>query len=308
MPHITKPLIKSTAVTAKRLGLFNENQKKIKITDDKLPTLHYKLENPIEDEVLNYILDKDLYAVCWLGEPSYKIEETLQLYVKRVSEPAARATITSEDLEEKAIESRMLEPLIIDPTTGEEEPKDIIAIARNTLFGTSLMALMEEKERNSSVKSFSPSEVSDKEMLVIPPVWTPSNKEGNAMFLYVYFHEECDSFLPPEEIPDPPHVCMILPASKQRDVLDICNEYKKDVLALGFFTKEDLDETEFICKTAAEYQERVGKETDRIILKLARKTSHCELAFVNLNPIYVSHDTVKGAEDCSKVFDRIVSQ
>lgn len=327
MPHITRSLIRSTAVVWKRLNLFHENLKKIIITADKLPLLHYKLQNPLENIFLDHILEKELIAVLWLGEPGQKIEETLTQYVKAVSEPTTRGTIVSDDFGEQAFDNRMLQPLRVDPSTGEEEDKDIVAIARSTIHEASRMTIIDEAKeetRNSSVKSDSFSGVSDKSVILIPPVWTPSNKEGNAMLLYEFFREvrrkfvilkdffhltfssfyaKKYPFLPPEEVPALPHVCMILPASKQREVLEICREHEEDVLAMGFFTKDDLDETELICRTAEEYKEQVAKETDRIILKLAKKTSHCELAFINLNPIYISHDPVKGAEDCLKVFN-----
>lgn len=118
-----------------------------------------------------------------------------------------------------------------------------------------------------------------------------------------FLPQQFEHFLPPIIEPEPPHLCMMFPASKQKEVLKVCNDFPKELLALGFFTSPDLRECKLICKTIEKYEKEPQNNTDTIILKVAKRTSHFSLALVTLNPIYVSHNIEKGIEECAQIFD-----
>lgn len=96
---------------------------------------------------------------------------------------------------------------------------------------------------------------------------------------------------------------MIFPASTRHEFLTIVEEFQKDVLAVGFFTSTDLNDSKLICKTAEKYEETIMRESDRIIAKVSKQTSKLELALSALNPLYVSQNTTKGHKECSLIFN-----
>lgn len=96
---------------------------------------------------------------------------------------------------------------------------------------------------------------------------------------------------------------MVFSPSKRSEILRISEEYQKDLLALGFFTSDDINTCSLICKTAEKYEELPMKDSDRIIAKVSKKTSKLELALSTLNPLYVSQNATKGSKECSIVFD-----
>lgn len=118
-----------------------------------------------------------------------------------------------------------------------------------------------------------------------------------------FFEKEFNSFLPSDKEPEAPHVCMIFAASKRSVFAEVKEEYKKDLLAFGFFTSGDLQDCKLICKSAAKYEELEMKETDRIIAKVSKQTSRLELALSSLGVLYVSQNTTQGAKECSLVFN-----
>lgn len=103
--------------------------------------------------------------------------------------------------------------------------------------------------------------------------------------------------------PDPPHLCMIFPAAKHDEVLKLCKDYESELLAVGYFTSSKLDDCKLICKTPEKYEQVASKDTESIILKVAKRTSHFSLALTSVNPIYVSQNTEQGAEECAKIFN-----
>lgn len=96
---------------------------------------------------------------------------------------------------------------------------------------------------------------------------------------------------------------MIFPAAKHNEVLRLCKDYDSELLAFGYFTSSKLDDCKLICKSPEKYEQVASKDTESIILKVAKRTSHFSLALISGNPIYVSQNTEKGAEECAKIFN-----
>lgn len=116
--------------------------------------------------------------------------------------------------------------------------------------------------------------------------------------------QQLENFLPPDEELEPPHLCMILPSSRHQEVFELCNDYPRDILAVGFFKSENVNECKLICKTPEKFEQIKKKEgNEKIIMKVAKRTSHFALALTTLSPLYVSQNTSEGAEECAKIFN-----
>lgn len=96
---------------------------------------------------------------------------------------------------------------------------------------------------------------------------------------------------------------MIIPASKHADALNLCKNYPKDLLEFGFFSGEDVEDYQLICKTTEKYEQGEKQDSDMFVMKVAKRTSHLSLALLALDPLYVSHNTSEGAKECSAIFN-----
>lgn len=96
---------------------------------------------------------------------------------------------------------------------------------------------------------------------------------------------------------------MIFPASKYPDALEVCKNYPKELLAFGFYTGDDLEDCQLVCKTTDKYEQGSKQDSDKIVMKIAKRTSHLLLALTTLDPLYVSHNTDEGVKECAKIFD-----
>lgn len=96
---------------------------------------------------------------------------------------------------------------------------------------------------------------------------------------------------------------MTFPASRRIEFLEIAKDFESDLLAYGFFTGGSLDDCKLICKTPETYNQLQPNDSEMIIVKVAKRTSHFALALTAIDPTHVSHDTKKGAEECQIVFN-----
>lgn len=98
---------------------------------------------------------------------------------------------------------------------------------------------------------------------------------------------------------------MVFPAWKRNEIFSLVEENMNDVLAHGFFTSGDLEDCKLICKTPQKYEELDNRssDVDVIILKVARQTSLMELTLSAMEPSYISQNPIKGAQECSAIFN-----
>ncbi|KAL7023461.1 hypothetical protein ACKWTF_012622 [Chironomus riparius] len=145
-------------------------------------------------------------------------------------------------------------------------------------------------------------ETIEDDLVTIPPVWTPANQSGNAIFMHQFFRAQFESFLPPIIEPEPPHICMIFPAKIRDKVIEVCEEHPKGLLDYGFYEGEDFDDFIQICKSVESFDKLELTGREKMILKVSKKTSHLALDLANLSPLYVSHNVSEGQEECSMLF------
>jgi thioredoxin domain-containing protein 3 len=183
MPHVIDFATRKTLETAKWLSLVNRGQKIIELTPELMKTLSYQLENPIDEKILEHVYGKNVLICLWYTDPRNPITQVLAEFVKGVSEP--RSMYDDDGIPiPGAFEPSILESLVIklednDDEKGNEETKEdvvaekIISRESSLIVETSAESNIEMEEKNNE--------------LVIPPVWTPVNQTGNAVFMYTLF-------------------------------------------------------------------------------------------------------------------------
>jgi Domain of unknown function (DUF4746) len=205
MPHVAEIAFKKTSEAAKWLSLFSRTRKIVQITPEIFETLNHYSENPIDEDIMNYLIEKDILAVLWSTDRP-DVEETLTTFVKNISEPQQ---ITDDDGARISgdFQPRILDPLIIrfedtnvaenesenveTDETGEDENRKSIESEKRASHENERISSSREvssEQRNSKFSGSGGSTTSENE-LKIPPAWTPLNREGNAMLMYFFFRK-----------------------------------------------------------------------------------------------------------------------
>lgn len=73
-------------------------------------------------------------------------------------------------------------------------------------------------------------------------------------------------------------------------------------MAYGYFTSGDPKTAELIAKKTERYVRLKPNVNDKLILKVAKATSHAMLALTAVGPCYISQNAVEGQEECALLF------
>lgn len=196
MPHVLDIAFRKTSDTARMLMLVPRARKIVQITQEMLVTLNYKLENPLDKDIIDYISGKDLLAVLWSADPWKSTEDMLNEFVSEVCEPMPVHRDDDKDSSSVEILQRVLDPLTI-YLDGEEE--SLKSESNRDSRNSSLRESTVERQSSTEVNDVRKTTVSNsrrttiiieddaRPKLVIPPVWTPTNQEGNFMLMYTFF-------------------------------------------------------------------------------------------------------------------------
>lgn len=216
MPHAHDGALKNTLKHAQRLQLNTRTRKIVKITQDMMKILNYCLENPIEEEVLNYLFEKEMLIVMWSGDPRKLIEDELTTFVKDVTknssaeEPDELVSLKNSEESAEFLEG-VLEPLVIYLDEDDREKsfqEDSLESSKMDLeFPVrSSQNTPRSSNRRSTINMRRQTEMSEivfeadnRAKLIIPPVWTPLNQAGNFMFMFTFFREVSQSHLQPSQ-------------------------------------------------------------------------------------------------------------
>lgn len=202
MPHVAEFALKKTYEAARTLLLNSRARKTVQITWKKLAILNYKLENPINDDVLKYLIGKDILAVLWLGDPRKPIANVLTQFVKNVSEPVTVEMAPDEnEFNTEEVFPRILDPFIffLDDHHEQNDEKTNGLETHSNKSRESQRSESAEKSRiskdseQSSAKQ-SANIVLGKSIVEIPPVYTPANQNGNFMFMFTFFRSVSKTF------------------------------------------------------------------------------------------------------------------
>lgn len=175
MPHVASIAQKKTQENAKWCSLVFRAAKTFLFTPEVYELLSYRLDNPIDEKILNYILNKNVLAILWSTGLRSPMTKVLKNFIESISEPQA-----VEDDEGNVIpdvfKPALLNPLYIDSNGEiiEMESKD-----------EQLEKTSEEDEEDENKESEEGGDVKSQEapretqniipedVIVIPPAWTP---------------------------------------------------------------------------------------------------------------------------------------
>jgi hypothetical protein len=240
LPHEAKNYTKLVE-KARAVGLNGKDRKMVKITKEMLPILNYKLQNPLSQDVLDYLLntEQECLAICWIKSnyiDSRPFEEVVPDLYNTIMNPPPPPT--PEELSEEGSKSSRISVgseqnlrtlvVVIQP---EEDPDDFpFKRTKSVMFAnrgsqdskksqveklptTSVdqdptvtaenQGLVTRKEEDlEMIQRAAEEELKDQDtyeedyelpegayQIEIPPLWTPFNREANALFLYVFFRK-----------------------------------------------------------------------------------------------------------------------
>jgi thioredoxin domain-containing protein 3 len=89
-PHVMKEAYRKTADIADKMELACKDRKIIKIKPEMMEILHYEVDNPLDDELLEYVFTKEVLIFLWkLGETDTRApEEVLKVFYRAIAEPS----------------------------------------------------------------------------------------------------------------------------------------------------------------------------------------------------------------------------
>ncbi|XP_058065397.1 uncharacterized protein LOC131215037 [Anopheles bellator] len=300
MPHVHKDVFKKLHDHAEKHDLHLKEKRLVHLNPKMLEILHFECENPMADEVFEQIYYKDIQAYVWKlndGE-TRPPEEVIGAYVKIITEPVE--VLDADGNVEKVI-PRMIDQLEMLYNANDDTWKAVPKLPPQKSGSSIATTTSSDSSQNASKETF------DEEAcrrLFVPGVWTPSNRRANAALFYLLFRHLTEHFLPPDPVPEPPHICMVFDAYKKRDVLEVAmnEKYKTQVMAFGYFTTGDPKTAELIAKSTERYLTKKPNVNDKLIMKVSKATSHAMLALTAMGPCYVSQNAVEGQEECATLF------
>lgn len=91
-PHVMKEAYRKTADIADKMELVCKDRKIVKICPKMLEILFYEIDNPLDDDVLEYSFTKEILIFLWkLGETDTRApEEVLKIFHKAIAEPGLK--------------------------------------------------------------------------------------------------------------------------------------------------------------------------------------------------------------------------
>ncbi|XP_059607712.1 uncharacterized protein LOC132255626 [Phlebotomus argentipes] len=272
MPQIPKDSFRRISESADPFGVCCKDKRIVKLMPDMLEILHFECDNPLPEDVLEVIFNKELQAVAWkvADQETRPVEEVLQLVHAALTDPQFVTTQNDAGEEVEVQLSPVLCAAELDPPRATPSPS------------------LEKVEERPKV--------------LVPAAWTPLNRRANAALIYLFFRSLTELFLPPDPVPDPPHLAIIFDAFKKQDIMDACQKHKEAVLAYGYFTSADPKATELIANTNDSYAKVKRTVSDKLVLKVTKANTEAVLELVSLGPCFVSQNCVQGEAECLSFF------
>lgn len=182
-----------------------------------------------------------------------------------------------------------------------------------------------------------------KKKIQIPPIWAPAEQRTNAALIYLYFRtvvpwgsssfqikqltlftfQVTETFLPVDPPPEIPHIAMVFDAYKRKDLMNVIDRHREDILAYGYFTNENHEVAELIATSTFNYQQKPPSmfvidsklllkryisfpwffSFDKFVLKVWKKKGSPAMAeLYEHGPCYVSENAEIGRIECFSFF------
>ncbi|XP_055907207.1 uncharacterized protein LOC129942355 [Eupeodes corollae] len=328
-PHVSRDVYKKLMEVAETQKIQCKDRRTGPLLPEHFDIINFACENPIDPEVLEHMYNKDLLICFWKisDTDTRALPEIFITYSHELTHPR-KVVLETGEIDPDHVLPPILNPLEIKiakkfdgmpekenptaPLDNITEVDDILTelVGDEPLPGEEI----EENEENDTEENDTnkkPEEIAsvastaastDAQIILVPPIWVPTDVRTHATLIYVFFRAQAATFLPPDPVPDPPHVIMAFDAYKKKDIFEIVQKNKNDVLLYGFFTSDNPDKATLIANSLAKYDAKPPQISDKLVLKVAKRTSHTMLEFGVYGPSYVSANTVVGKEEALKLF------
>lgn len=182
-PHVMKEAYRKTADIADKMELSCKDRKCIRIKPEMMEVLNYEIDNPLDEDVIEYMFTKEILIFLWkIGETDTRApEEVLKIFHKTVAEP----NIVYDDSGEKIIQSTPAILETIEFVPGHEPvivEKPSMNRRTSTAHKQPVVQVMQPVLPPIDEATGMPIK-----MMKVPPCWTPSNRRANAAFIYIFF-------------------------------------------------------------------------------------------------------------------------
>ncbi|KAH8373845.1 hypothetical protein KR200_008212 [Drosophila serrata] len=253
-PQVNRDMFKKLSEPADPLKIQCKDRKVFSISPADFATVNFAAENPLAPEVIEQLYDKELLMCFW------KVEEVLgspPAVLRQYAHELTKETIKPPDEfnEEEITVPPMIVPLEV---TAEVEPEP-----EEEQGGQQLGEMPNDEEMEAAESDPSPAEllpVAQPEektrrtkTIRIPPIWVPSDQRTHAALIYTYFRAQTATFLPPDPVPEPPHIVMTFDAYKKKDLGVLLETCREDIPLYGFFTSDNPQTAVFIANSVEKY-------------------------------------------------------
>ncbi|XP_017110915.1 uncharacterized protein LOC108134913 [Drosophila elegans] len=302
-PQVNRDMFKKLSEPADPLKIQCKDRKVFPITPGDFATVNFAAENPLAPEVIELLHDKELLMCFWkvdevLGTPPSVLRQYAHELTKETIKPP------DEFNEEEITVPPIIVPLEVSVDVPEPEPSE------EELEDQSAKLLGEDEEVDTEAEACSvpvpvpvpKAEQKKTKIIRIPPIWVPIDQRTHAALIYTYFRAQTTTFLPPDPVPEPPHIVMIFDAYKKKDLAILLETCREDIPLYGFFSGENPLTATFLANSVDKYNARSYVPTDKIVLKVNKVSSPTIPTLMAYGPSYVSTNSVVGHKEASQFF------
>lgn len=183
-PHVMKEAYRKTADIADKMELTCKERKCVKLKPEMLEILHFEIENPLPDDLLEFLYSKEVLIFLFkLGEADTRSpEEALNVFFRTIAHPTPILDEHGENASGHSIPP-ILDAIELAPGEEIPEPKPEI-LKGNRKFPPKPQPVVEKKPDDPNVKK-----------VRIPAAWTPTvtNRRATAAYIYIFFRNVCIS-------------------------------------------------------------------------------------------------------------------
>ncbi|KAH8421533.1 hypothetical protein KR009_012139 [Drosophila setifemur] len=318
-PQVNRDMFKKLSEPADPLKIQCKDRKVFPILPADFATVNFAAENPLAPEVIAQLYDKELLMCFW------KVEEVLgspPSVLRQYAHELTKETIKPPDEfnEEEITVPPIIVPLEVtvalpeeaeppvqeeqDGAAGEEEAEEEGETLKPQLGESDPNDEDEAKAEPEATAAPEPVQEQAKRTrtIRIPPIWVPIDHRTHAALIYTYFRTQTSTFLPPDPVPEPPHIVMTFDSYKKKDLALILETCREDIPLYGFFTSDNPQTAVFIANSVEKYNAKPYVPTDKIVLKVNKVMSATIPTLMTYGPSYVSTNSVVGHKEACQFF------
>lgn len=313
-PQVNRDMFKKLSEPADPLKIQCKDRKVFPILPSDMATVNFAAENPLAPEVIELLYDKELLMCFWkveevLGSPPTVLRQYAHELTKETIKPPGEFN------EEEITVPPMIVPLEVSVKIPErellEEMQDTQDAEQLSEIKSEHVKEGEEEEAAETAEDAVPpaeaaavsrSDQKKTKTVRIPPIWVPSDQRTHAALIYTYFRAQTSTFLPPDPVPEPPHIVMIFDAYKKKDLAILLETCRDDIPLYGFFNSDNPQTAVFIANSVEKYNAKPYVPTDKIVLKVNKVSSPTIPTLMAYGPSYVSSNSVIGHKEASQFF------